>query len=433
MSKKFLYQILTIFLLVFLSIGFLYPLSLYASTHKFCVNFNNLEFVPTRYIEYNYWEIVSGRRWVDTSYTVSRGYWQNYTENVWIDTSHWEYGNKIWVKSGYWKVTDYKVWVKDGHWETRYKYVEKWVPYNKTIYIGTDRYGWFVYSNFARYLGYFEKIINGEKYGYKEWLIDYRPHYGGRVYVKKREYLKVLKRVLESYKVWVDTSHWETRKRYDWIDTSHWEYGRVWIVEGHWETVSGRRWVDTSYKVSQGHWEDYTESVWINEDDYEHEHEHKHVDSAFHGELIVKKDPEYVFTKWHKDKYNNECSMNLSISWEVDNSNLPEGEVEKKIVRLFIYEDVCRFDDKGIERVIIFDGNISPSAKGDINTVTKFEYSGSKESLLHIYLFDQNGESAHICFSNPINGFRSINLMPEGSSTDANAWLGGISYEKFEF
>ncbi|MDD3819098.1 MAG: hypothetical protein PHG41_04635, partial [Actinomycetota bacterium] len=191
--------------------------------------------------------------------------------------------------------------------------------------------------------------------------------------------------------------------------------------------VAYKKWVE------EGHWEDYAESVWANEDDYDYEHEHKHVDSSLHGELVVKKDPEYVFTKWHKDEYNNECGMNLSISWKVDNSNLTEGEEEKKIVRLYIYEDVCRFDDKGIEKVIIFDGNVSPATEGNIDTVTKFEYSGSKESLLHIYLFDQDGESVHVYFSNPINGFRSINLMSEGSGTDANAWLGGISYEKFEF
>ena len=280
-----------------------------------------------------------------------------------------------------------RVWVDTSHWETGYKYIEDWVPCDITYYGGTDSYGWAVYSFCAKHLGYFEGSLYGQEYRYKLYEIDYRPHFGGRVHIFKYECYEVLTKKRVAYKKWVE----------------------------------------------EGHWEDYTESVWINEDDYEHEHGHKHVDSAFHGELIVKKDPEYVFTKWHKDKYNNECSMNLSISWEVDNSNLPEGEVEKKIVRLFIYEDVCRFDDKGIERVIIFDGNISPSAKGDINTVTKFEYSGSKESLLHIYLFDQNGESAHVCFSNPINGFRSINLMPEGSSTDANAWLGGISYEKFEF
>ena len=83
--------------------------------------------------------------------------------------------------------------------------------------------------------------------------------------------------------------------------------------------------------------------------------------------------------------------------------------------------------------LIIFDGDISPSAEGSINTYTKFEYSGNENSMLCVYLFAQDGESAYVNFSNPINGFRSINLNPEDSSIDADRWLGGITYEKFEF
>jgi hypothetical protein len=436
MLNKFIIQILIIFTLVTILSIFLFPSLLNADDHKVWVDTSHWEYVPTEWVKEGHWETVSGRRWVDTSYTVHQGYWQNYTENVWVDTSHWEYGDKIWVDNGYWKVTDYKVWVAEGHLETRYRYVNKWVPCNKIFYYGTDSYGWSVYSGFSKYIGRFEGTINGNKYKYKKLVIDYRPIYGGRVYAIKYECYEVLKSVLESYRVWVDTSHWETQRRYEWVDTSHWEYKRVWVTEGHWETVSGRRWVDTSYTVHQGYWQNYTENVWVDTSHWEYEN--KWVEDGFytsplHGELIVEKDPEYVFTKWHEDKYNNECSMNLGISWKVDNSNLSEGEEEKKIVRLYIYEDVCRFNDKGLEKVIIFNGNVSPAIEGNIDTVTKFEYSGSEESLIHIYLFAQNGESAHIYFSNPINGFRSINLMPEGSSTNANVWLGGISHERFEF
>ncbi|GAH14297.1 unnamed protein product, partial [marine sediment metagenome] len=64
---------------------------------------------------------------------------------------------------------------------------------------------------------------------------------------------------------------------------------------------------------------------------------------------------------------------------------------------------------------------------------TKFEHSGSEDSILHIYLYGENGESAHIFFDNPINGYRSINIGLEGSSSDANTWLGGNSYGTIQF
>ncbi|MFZ3085668.1 MAG: hypothetical protein WA097_03360, partial [Candidatus Hydromicrobium sp.] len=180
--------------------------------------------------------------------------------------------------------------------------------------------------------------------------------------------------------------------------------------------------VDTSHWETSGYWKD--KDVWVEDGFYT---------SPLHGEVIVEKSPRYIFTRWHKDQNNEECSMELNVSWKVDNSNLSEGEEEKEIVRIYIYQDICRFNNKGVEKVTIFNGNVTPSVEGNISTITKFDYSGTEESILHIYLYAQNGESAHIYFSNPINGFRSINLMSEGSNSDANTWLGGNNYVKFEF
>jgi hypothetical protein len=241
-----------------------------------------------------------------------------------------------------------------------------------------------------------------------------------------------------SYSVWVSSGY----TAYYWVDTSHnvWVssgyWASKWVDTSHWETVTNKRWVDTSYTVTQGYWEYYTEKVWVDTSHYEYKAvwvEDGFYTSPLHGEVIVEKSPRYIFTRWHKNQNNEECSMELNVSWKVDNSNLSEGEEEKEIVRIYIYQDICRFNNKGIEKVTIFNGNVTPSVEGSINTITKFDYSGNEESILHIYLYAQNGESAHIYFSNPINGFRSINLMSEGSNSDANTWLGGNNYGKFEF
>jgi len=411
MTNKIIYRLIILFLFVFISITFLLPLNGYAESEKIWVDTSHWE-IKRNKVEDGYWQKTTKKRWVDTSYTVNQGYWENYTD-------------KVWVSGGYYDCYNKTVWVDTSHWETRYRYVDKWVKANLTIYVGTDSYGWSVYSGFAKKQPSIYTIIyKGNKYHAKKWIIDYRPVYGGRVYAKKYKCYEKLTRVKESYKVWIKSGYWKTLSISYWVDTSHWE------------TVSGKRWVDTSYTVSQGYWENYTEKEWVDTSYYEYEMvwvEDGFYATPLHGELIVEKSPEYVFTKWHKDGDNEECDMELNIRWKVDNSDLSEGKEEKKIVRVHVYEDVCRFNNNGVERVIIFDGDVAPSAEGNIDTLTKFEYSGSEESLLHIYLFAQNGESAHVSFKNPINGFRSINLKPEGSGTDANKWLGGIRYEELEF
>jgi len=428
--------IIRILLVIIILFVFSIPSVLYADTHKFWVDTSHWESVPTEWIEEGRYETVSGRRWVDTSYTVSQGNWQNYTENVWVSEGHYEYGDRVWVSDGYWDVTEYDVWVSEGHWETGRYYYWDWVSCNKTFYDGCTEWGWGYYSFVAKPKGNVDYVRGGVAYRCHKFVIDYRPHYGGQSYCVKYE--AYLQKVISSYSYtyWVDTSHWGIGRYYDWIDTSHWMYNRVWVDTSHWETVSGRRWVDTSYTVYQGYWQNFTENVWIDTSHWEHKDvwiEDGYYISPLHGGLVIEKSPEYIFTKWHKDDKNMACSMELSIKWEVDNSNLLEDEKEKEIAHLYIYEDVHRFNDKGVDRVIIFDEDVPPSAEGSIDTSTEFEYSGNENSMLYIYLFAQNGESAYINFSNPINGFRSINLNLGDSSSDADRWLGGITYEKFEF
>jgi len=76
--------------------------------------------------------------------------------------------------------------------------------------------------------------------------------------------------VAETYKFWVNTSHWET-KPVEYIESGYWQITprQKWIDtsytvnQGYWKDVQQRRWIDTSYTVSQGYWQDYTYSVWV--------------------------------------------------------------------------------------------------------------------------------------------------------------------------
>ncbi|MGI1691685.1 hypothetical protein [Thermoanaerobacter uzonensis] len=94
-------------------------------------------------------------------------------------------------------------------------------------------------------------------------------------------------------KVWVDTSHWETKQRWVtsgywttqrvwvpeqghwekyWVDTSHWETGQVWVQSGYWDTR--QVWVDTSHYETRQVWVDTshyeTRRVWVDTSHWEY-------------------------------------------------------------------------------------------------------------------------------------------------------------------
>lgn len=363
------------------------------------------------WVQDGYYRDVQKRQWIDTSHTVNQGYWKTEQYDVWVQSS---------TRTPY---TAYR-WVDTSHWERRYRYVTSWVPVNLTIYVGTSSYGWGVYSFAAKRKNNCVINYKGKRYKARKWVIDYRPSYGGRVYAVKYVCYAQESRVREYYNVWVSSGYYQSYTAYRTADTSHWE------------TRTRRVWVDTSYVVSSGYWRHYTEKEWVDTSHYENQTvwvEDGFYSSPLHGEITIEKDPKYVFTRWHINGSGEQCSMDLKVAWTIDNTQLLPGEEEKEIVRIIIYEDLIRYKDKGIERVEMIDRSIQPSKQGSIETKTYFDYSGTEESLVHIFLYAQNGECAHIYFYNPINGYRSINLGSGGSDKDANIWLGGNDFGRIEF
>jgi len=363
------------------------------------------------WVEDGYYKYTSHREWVDTSYTVSQGYWGAKSYNVW-------------VTSGYRQYYTASRWVNTSHWERRWRNVKVWVPVNLTIYVGCSSYGWGVYSFASHYKGRVTITYRGNRYRAYKDVIDYRPARGGRVYAVRYRCYQKEATVRKYYNVWVTSGYRQYYTASKWVDTSHW----------------GRRtrniWVDTSYTISQGYWDEHTDRIWVDTSHFENRAvwvENGYYAEPLKGEVTVQKNPGYIFTRWHKNPNGEECSMDLNVGWKLDNSEIPPDEEEKKISYIYIYEDVCRYKNKGVEKVTIFKGSVSPSSEGSISTTTKFDFSGIEDSILHIYIYAVSGESAHIYFNNPINGYRSINIGLEGSSSDANAWLGGNNYGKVEF
>ena len=358
-----------------------------------------------------YYKDIEKREWIDTTQTINKGYWSTEEYRVWVESS---------IRVPY---IAYR-WVDISHWEQRSRDVITWIPINLTIYVGTTSYGWGVYSFAVKPQGKVTITYKGKRYRAYKDVIDYRPNYGGRVYAIKYDCYSVESQVTQYYNVWVISGFNQPYVAYRTIDTSHWE------------TRTGRVWVDTSYEIQSGYWRYYTEHEWVDTSHFEYRTvwvEGGFYTSPLHGEIIIEKNPRYIFTRWHVDGGNEECHMDLKFSWVVDNSGLLVGEEEKEIVRVFAYQDIVRFGDRGTERVDIISEYVTPSKEGSIEAEVHFDHAGSEESMVHIYLYAQNGECAHIYFNNPVNGYRSINLGSSGSGSDAVNWLGGQYFGKIEF
>ena len=440
-------------IIIFFTIEFFVPNNIFAEEEKIWIDTSHWD-IQTTFLPEGYWKSSVNTRWVDTSHIVNRGYWSQDNYQIWVDTSHWQnngyWANEnynIWVSSGYNAVTTYNIyinsgytsynWVSSGYWNTYAYYI--WIS---SGYFNIEKSGyWDIVEEYGWSINRQYPVIGSA--GHAQWRVVYIYNWVDTSHYETRYSTS-----------WVDSSHWETsyhntshweqRQSTYWVDTSHWETRQrtVWkdtsfyISEGHWETRSGSHWVNTSYAVSQGYWENYTEFVWI---DTSHNETKKvwitsgYFATPMHGEIIIEKQPKYVFTKWHKDSYGEEACMSLAVSWKVDNNGIILESEKRKIDRVYIYEDVSRYDNKGIDKVIIYEGSVDNSEEGSLETVVKFEYAGSEESMIHVYLYAEHGEVGHISFINPVNGFRSINIEKGGTNTNPDVWLGGIVYEIFEF
>jgi len=408
-----------IFLAVVFLIVFIFPQNLFSDSWlKVDVPEGSKVWVDTSrwvnstvWVNDGYYRDVVNRRWVDSSYIVSQGYWKTGEYKVWIESSRLE------------PYTTYR-YVDTSHYESRYKDVDVLIPVNFTIIEGTTSYGWSVYSFAAKAQGLQQVTYKGEKYFAEKYVIDYKPSKGGRVYAVKWVFIRKYTKVRKYYSEWVSSGYWQAYTAYRSVDQSHWE------------TRTGKYWVDTSYKVEQGYWEAYKDREWVDTGHYENVKKwvaDGYFTEPIHGEVVIEKNPKYVFTKWHKDSQGNDCFMDLKVSWKLFDPETGMTDTINKINRLYIYEEVFRYSEKGINKVEILNGEVSESSQGSVTAKVKFDYAGGTESILHIYLYSTIGASAHIYFSNPINGYRSINIKKEGTASDANKWLGGNDFGKVEF
>ncbi|MCD4670826.1 MAG: hypothetical protein K8S14_10315, partial [Actinomycetia bacterium] len=197
-------------------------------------------------VQDGYYKNIQKKEWINTSHTASQGYWRTEEYNIWVTSS---------VQMPY---IDRR-WIRTSHWERRHRDITTWVSANLIIYVGTNRYGWGVYSFAARPDGKVIINYNGNRYRAYKDIIDYNPSYGGRVYaIKYTCYLQEAK-VRHYYNVWISSGYWQSYIAYRGVDTSHWE------------TRTRRVWVNTSQVVQSGYWRYYTAQEWVDTSHFEYQ------------------------------------------------------------------------------------------------------------------------------------------------------------------
>jgi hypothetical protein len=340
--------------------------------------------------------------WIDTSHYETRQVWitSGYWDQVWVDTSHWEtVTEQVWVKDGYYK----DVWVVDvpGHYETVTKQV--WVPPVYETRTRTEYTTVTVYSyadigptkSRMRNAGWtFEGMQDNS---YQTWdpylkrtvtvyVIDlaFSRQVTYQVKVKDGYYKTVTEQVWVPEqghweKVWVDTSHWETRTyqvlvkdgywKDVWVDTSHYETSQVWVTSGYWAPVKAT--------------------------------------------VTVSKSPTYVYTKWHVDENKTPAGMTVTIT--VSNATIDNQPAS--VTSIQAYHVINRFEGQGQETIY----PVSSSVNGGTGTF-KFEYphAGDSSSTLNFIVTITNSKSSakvRIYAPIPVNGFRTTGMVVDKDVT----------------
>lgn len=159
-----------------------------------------------------------------------------------------------------------------------------------------------------------------------------------------------------------------------------------------------------------------------------------------YGDISLNKEPNYVFTKWHKHDGTN-CKMDLDFSWTTER----ETELKDSFFFDIRYQDVGYelyplypenpYNNIG-EELSVLGQNVIYRNVGSSNAQyqIEFEHAGTKYSFFYAQLVTKEGNILEVIAPSPINGFFGIQIStPIGgvdeifkTSVKSN---GGISFD----
>jgi len=163
-----------------------------------------------------------------------------------------------------------------------------------------------------------------------------------------------------------------------------------------------------------------------------------------YGTVSLNKEPNFVFTKWHKHDYDTPCKIALDFSWTAENKtelkdnfffNIRYQEAGYELYPLYPENP---YNTMG-EELSILGENVIYNDVGSsyAQYQMEFEHAGTKDSFFYAQIITEEGNILEVIAHSPVNGYFGINIseVPEGvtpvnkifkTSAKSN---GGISFD----
>ena len=141
------------------------------------------------------------------------------------------------------------------------------------------------------------------------------------------------------------------------------------------------------------------------------------------GNISLNKEPNFVFTKWHKHDDGTPSGMDINISWDTQDNrenNIKESffvDERYRKMGLDLYPLYPEVPNSDAECLIALEENVIERQNSYNNAYYHFEldHAGTEESVLYIQMRTEEGNIIDIMSKIPINGYFGINIseVPE--------------------
>lgn len=160
-----------------------------------------------------------------------------------------------------------------------------------------------------------------------------------------------------------------------------------------------------------------------------------------YGNVFLKKEPNFVFTKWHKYDDDTNCQMALDFSWTADNETVLKDN--------FFFD--IRYQEAGYELYPLYPENPYNTIGEELSVLgenviyhefdssyaryqIEFEHAGTDDSFFYAQLVTKEGNILDIIAHCPVNGFFGIQVSTPVIGVDeifkpSLKSIGGISFD----
>jgi len=160
-----------------------------------------------------------------------------------------------------------------------------------------------------------------------------------------------------------------------------------------------------------------------------------------YGTVSLNKEPNFVFTKWHKHDDGTSCKMDLDFTWTAER----ETELKDNFFHDIRYQDIGYelyplhpenpYNIVGEELSVLGENVIYRNVGSSYSQYqVEFEHAGTEDSLFYAQLITKEGNILDVIATSPINGFFGIQISTPIGGVDkifkkSAKSNGGISFD----